>query len=433
MKKLKTDIKLWSSTLLLVLFLTTTIGCGDDDDSLSPSEVRLTDGFVFTSFISGSGTTVEYFPTLPSGIADLSGGTTFESFGAGSVFDGALYGRQTDDERTLVKYGIDGNEELVIDASVTTSGQFPFMIRVLNEDLGVYDERGTTPTLTFIDPENFDIQWSIDIADPQIPSHHRAQDMARRDNILFTVARPEAGGNFDQVYIQATDFDSGEYLGVTTFDVGNRFVSPLGINTSSTFPNFGGFGFQSVDEQGNVYVFAESDPLNQNPISAVLKIPAGSTEFDPDYFFVPALVADQTNQFFPTANGFFYMGNGLAVASVAIGTPQELVDYVVSLGGPQFLDTEEEIAQVTNILFEAKNAQWSVLDLVNQTVTPITGIPSQSPVSFNIAVEVDGVFYLTVQTEEENAYYRLDGTTATKAFDIVGGTIGRFYDLSKNN
>ncbi|MEM6522756.1 MAG: hypothetical protein AAF693_03145, partial [Bacteroidota bacterium] len=95
--------------------------------------------------------------------------------------------------------------------------------------------------------------------------------------------------------------------------------------------------------------------------------------------------------------------------------------------------TEEEIAQVTNILFEAKNAQWSVLDLVNQTVTPITGIPSQSPVSFNIAVEVDGVFYLTVQTEEENAYYRLDGTTATKAFDIVGGTIGRFYDLSKNN
>ena len=432
MKKYPT---LWKNFLAVGLVLFAFTSCKDDDTPLSPSEVRLTEGFVFTAFTPNNNIIVEYFPTLPSGTANMSAGLTLEGFAPSSVFNGALYGRSRDNGQSIVKYGINGNEELVDDGEISTQGAFPFNVRVIDETIGVFDGRGTTAELNFFNPETFEVIGSVDITDPAFPEVQRSQDMTRRGDILFTVARPNGGTNFDKTYVQATNYVTGQYLGVTSFDVGNRFVTPLGINTSSTFADFGFFGFQNVDEQGNVYVLANSDPINRNPLAGILKIPAGSTQFDPNYFFTPALVADPTNQFFATMNNAFrYIGNGKALACVAIGTPPELIQFITDIGGPQNLTTPELINQATAILFQAENARWSVLDLNTQSVTLIDGVPSQSPVVGAYIVEVDGSFYFSVQNEETNAYYVFDGgTSATKAFDFEGGSVNRFYNLGANN
>lgn len=418
----------------MVSFLGLTVGCSDDDGP-STSDVRLTGGFVFTAFTPGGARVVEYLPQFPTGTADLSNGITLEFFNPGTVYNGALYGGgRINESKTFVKYGIDGNEELVDDAEISREGEFVGPIRILNDTLGVFQGRGNVARLTFFDPRDMTSLGSIDIIEPAFPSVQRTQSITRRGDLLFLTARPNTSTSYDQAYVQVVNVATGDYEGFTSFDVAGRVQTALGPNSGNTVPNIGFFGLPNVDEQGNIWVLAGADPIGGNSVSSILKIPAGSTEFDPNYFFTPALVANPGNTFFPATNTeLVYIGNGQALACVATTTPQELIEFINDIGGPQNLTTDELRNQALDILFRAENARWSILGLEDQTVTAIEGVPSQSPVAAAYAIEQDGDYYLSVQTNEINAYYRYDGTNATKAFDVIGGNLGRFYNLSQNN
>ena len=200
--------------------------------------------------------------------------------------------------RFFVKYGIDGNGELVDDAEVTSEGEFVGPIRILNDTLGVFQGRGDVAVLTFFDPTDMSVVGSIDITEPAFPSVQRTQSITRRGDLLFLSARPNNSPSYDQVYIQIVNLVTGTYEGFTSFNVAGRVQTALGPNSGSVVPNIGFFGLPNVDEQGNIWVLAGSSPIEGNPVSAILKIPAGSTEFDPNYFFTPALVVNPTNTFF---------------------------------------------------------------------------------------------------------------------------------------
>ena len=80
MKNKQFKIKALSLIVLMIVLSLGAVSCSDDDTS-STSDIRLTEGFVFTAFTPGnSSRIVEYLPQLPSGTADLNNGITLEFF-----------------------------------------------------------------------------------------------------------------------------------------------------------------------------------------------------------------------------------------------------------------------------------------------------------------------------------------------------------------
>ncbi|MEM8893104.1 MAG: hypothetical protein AAGC88_00920 [Bacteroidota bacterium] len=97
--------------------------------------------------------------------------------------------------------------------------------------------------------------------------------------------------------------------------------------------------------------------------------------------------------------------------------------------------TEAQLNEITVILGTSSNAAWSLIDLNAETVTAIEGIPLQDVNHRYNIEEADGIWYLPVHTESENAYYSYDPQTGTaaKAFDVLGGEVFRFINLGNNH
>ena len=143
------------------------------------------------------------------------------------------------------------------------------------------------------------------------------------------------------------------------------------------------------------------------------------------------------NLFYSVYNGFYYIGNGLAVASITEDTPLDVLTILQSVGFNPAALSDSQIDEIVVILGQAENAAWCVIDLNADpvTVTAIDGIPSQ-PVNHRYNVEeADGIWYLPVHTQAENAYYSFNPATgaASKAFDVVGGEVSRFINLGNNH
>lgn len=254
------------------------------------------------------------------------------------------------------------------------------------------------------------------------PAPQRYQTFFFRDDLVFAPIRPEVGGTFDSTIVHIADLSTGSYVGTTT------------KNSGESMPVLG-FGKRTVDESGNIYVPDTGNPTGSNPVSTILKIPAGSNEFDPDYDFTPALITNPSNVLLPATNGMYYHQDDKAYTIVSTETPQKLIDLVASVGGNPANLSDEQIQQALNILYTAENGSWSELDMESQTVTEISGIPMVSPFNVNTVTEVDGKLYFPVVRQEENALYEYDPATgeAQKAFDVEGGSLMGVYNLSNNN
>ena len=211
------------------------------------------------------------------------------------------------------------------------------------------------------------------------------------------------------------------------------FLSTLTFNGGSAAP-YNNFGQNTVDEAGNLYVPDQGNVLGGNPFASLLRVPAGSSEFDLSYEFNIAQVANPGNIFLSLFRGFFYYQNNIAFALVAVETPQELIDLVNSVGGPQNLSMDDR-QQALDILFRAENGRWSIVDVQAQTVTPIDNVPSLSPFAGDFITIINGKIYFAVTTPTINAMYSYDPATgqAEKAFDVTGGALIGVYNLSRNN
>ena len=163
-------------------------------------------------------------------------------------------------------------------------------------------------------------------------------------------------------------------------------------------------------EGGDLYSFscgaemAGFAPASTKP-SGILKIAAGSTEFDPSYFFN---IEDATNG--GKLFWFDYVGNNKAIARI-------LTD-----------DNGGAWAAYGRSVF---NQKLVIIDLVNQTITDVTNVPLHAKRYSSPVLVEDGMAYVSIETATDAYVYKvdIDNASATKGAKIVGKTIKGFYRL----
>lgn len=426
--KIKRAIKTIKHPLKLMLFFWFTFlisSCSSDDNNEieEPKETRLTSGFVIRAFTPNNNSIVKYFEDIPTGVADLTDGQIFPEFSVSSVFKGFLYGQPTDTSNgAYAKYGVDENGKIVEEGRFSTQGQRSTLIHVVDETTGVFYDEANKSTIGIFNPETFQIDGSIDMSAGAPPADAEPRLFITRGDEVFSVL---FGGELESLYVQSANYKTGQYLGTTTFP-GQKAVS-IGL-----------WGNNLVDEQGNIYILDGGLP-SRDPATLsvnILKIPAGSTQFDPGYVFNPALTINQQNLVMPFVSNFTYIGNNRALAHVATKTPQEALAIIIGAGGFANL-TPEQFQQIVGILQTADDTgNWVELNLVDKTATIIEGIPAQRAFNPSFVELINDEYYLYVGNSTTNAVYKYNPETrvAEKAFDIVGGSGSsiRMYDISKN-
>ena len=173
--------------------------------------------------------------------------------------------------------------------------------------------------------------------------------------------------------------------------------------------SWGAFNGLMKDENDNLYVMSNSAISNgysqSTKHAGFLRINKGETEFDADYFFdfeeltgglKPAHVA--------------YVGNGLVFAEVSTLNPQ-----------------------TANDRWGDKSLKCCIIDLVNQTVTDVEGIPVHNGNGgrrFAYLTEGNNI-YLPVSTSDGVYIYRTDVTTAQaeRGAKVSTTFVGGFFRL----
>jgi hypothetical protein len=166
------------------------------------------------------------------------------------------------------------------------------------------------------------------------------------------------------------------------------------------------------DEDGNHYTISTCSYMagftRVTKPSGILRINAGETAFASDYFFN---VGETSGLKVLTA---VYVGNGKAVARV--------VDE--SLATP-----EDQWAAFS--YSETEPCTIAILDLVNKTVTPVSGVPGHRGQYQTPFLVEDGKVYLSVNDGASTFIYEIDPESAkgVKGAEVLGREIQAFFRL----
>lgn len=204
----------------------------------------------------------------------------------------------------------------------------------------------------------------------------------------------------DSAWIAVYDYPSMELEKVITDDrtsfIGRYFINGL-----------------TVDEKGDAYAISSSIASNNGEMigtkpSAVTRIKKGTTEFDQEYYFD---IEEATGGYYITTNT--YAGNG---------------KFLVNL------QPVAEKGQYTT------GKEYAVLDVYEQTVTRVTGMPD--PVSItnntlrsNLASEDGKTVYVGITTESGSYVYAVDIDSATgrQGLKVEGGVITGIHKLESTD
>ena len=141
------------------------------------------------------------------------------------------------------------------------------------------------------------------------------------------------------------------------------------------------------------------------------------------------------NNVAPYASSFSYIENNIALAVVNSGLPQGALDILEPVNFNLTALTFAQFGMLRAILASSPLGKICAIDVENQQVTPITGLPLVNGYERIFMKKVGDEVYIPISAE--NAYYKYNPSTgvAEKAFDVVGGTVNSvnttIYDLSE--
>ena len=165
---------------------------------------------------------------------------------------------------------------------------------------------------------------------------------------------------------------------------------------------------------------------------AIVKIPAGSSDFDSTYqVAVPEVNNPAVTGFGSFMTGFNYYKDNIGFALVNESLdPHRRADR--GAGGFPNL-TPEDFTNIQTWLFESPTGAFVQIDLVTQIVTKIDGLPPVSVFDAAGINFIDGKPYFAVSNPTTNALYEYDEATvsATKVFDVTGANLDLVVDLSE--
>jgi len=430
--------------ILFALLLTAAFISCDDEDAPVDNSLYQTKGYFVTSFSeSTAGYTYYggYYESLPGSAAvDLTAKSAYNSVIIRAKHKEYLYGSSLQGENTVTKLAVSK------DGKLTEVGGFPLTsflgnIKIINDNLGVYVQWGSTPQLGLFNPATMEKMGEIDMSkafrNPDFERNYYRHVVYRpQDNRLFLALITDS--NKTSQFYDATDIYV-EVVNLTT-----KQWEKTAIYHGAMEPETFGSENSIVDESGNIYIFTQGSygldgkmgptaPRSSRP--QILKIPAGATEFDAGYSFNPVDTFGQGNLLVQLMMGGIYDSNGIAyVAISAASESPRILELVMKFA--QGTITEDEYKELRNAVFYSQNQRWVKVNLVAKTVEAIADIPLTAAYSYPFTYKYDGKFYLqfNATSEKTSGFYEYDPATgkAQKAVNVSqGGLVNYLLKLDQ--
>jgi len=390
---------------------------------LNPENQRKTEGYVIVGQTENQSWFAQYFEELPTGTIDITQGTAFQQFFALSVINGAIYLARTDGSPGFAKMGINGNGEFVEDGIISTISAESFVIAARDAEFGVFHDRADPDVVNTFNPTTMQVTGTIDmsIANAVVDTAAvRYQDFIfRGTNDIFAPMREDAGGNVPNMTMGRIDISAGA------------------VTENAVFEGLGGVFFLNSsrfheDENGNLYITHTGNLSIPTVAGAILKIPAGSNDYDSNYQFkVPEVNNPTITGLGSFMTAFNYYQNDIGFALINEELDPRILDLVTMRGGFQNL-TPEDFQQIQVWLFTSPTGAIVKVNVATQTVQKIDNLPPVS-VFDNAGINfLDGKPFFSVSNPSFNSLFEYNeaDNSVSKVFDMTGASISNVIDLS---
>ncbi|MEL6484997.1 MAG: hypothetical protein AAFP96_09145, partial [Bacteroidota bacterium] len=338
-----------------------TQGDGDTPEEVSPYK---TSGYIVSSILSGPSSFsyfTQYYEELPEGNLDVTQETasSFRRYFPQTIYKNFGYGASLDtDNLELARYAVDANTSKVVKAGAIPLAAGIAQVLILNDNIGVYtifDKASVflfNPlTMQFIEeipmPEAVQVEALPNQTNTYFHLVYREQD-----NRLFLPLTTNA--DVTPAFYDATD------IYVEVVNLSTRSWEKTTVFSGGTYPLSRGMEHPLIDELGNIYFPTQGSysldgqlgpTANPGSRPQFLKIPAGSTDFDPDYAFNPVDYIGFNMLVAQMCTGSIYDANGIAYAAITAQPDNpRVLELLALLAGGTITDAQfNELANlVTN-------------------------------------------------------------------------------------
>lgn len=427
-----------------VIFLGVVFSCSKSDDVTPETDSKYQqEGYVMASVSQTSASNTYYagyFSDLPSGPVDLTTKVSYANFAPRTSWKNYLFGAPLVDDKKLAKLAVVKSTGALEEVASIPLVDYIQSVVIITDQLGVYSTWGNRALFMF-NPTTMEALGQIDMSSAQNFPNNEINSYAHltyrsSDNRLFAALytnSSKTGQYYDaqNVYI--------EVVNMTT-----RQWEKTAIYEQATYPFTRGANNGIVDEAGNVYIITQGQygldgQLGPNAAQRsrpqILKIPAGSTDFDKSYSFNPVTAAGLPNLMFQLLLGGVYDANGIMYACISGQQDSaRLLELIAKLASNTITATEYQ--ELSNLAFYDANQRWAKLDLNAKTATFISDMPLTAGYAYPITYKYDGKIYMPVynSTLKQNGLYSFDPSTGkSTALNALtaGGMITHFFKLTK--
>lgn len=377
--------------------------CSDDDPGPVDDNVAIEEGYTIST-VSGA------WPDLTTYV-QWTGDLDFTSIGNENAIEltgsastvahnSAVYATPFGAPANLVKYVVNSDGVPEEEQRIVVPGANTFSTLYFKSETVAYGTvAGGISKLIVFDPTTMRITNEVSLTSitSLVDGADRTYylDMLERDNKLFMAVHFE--NNFspvnDNAYVAIIDLNTNEVEKVIS---DNR----TGMLFGGPSPNSG----MVLDTNGDVYIQAlGTTNSGGNAKSGVLRIKAGETEFDTDYFFN---LQDEVGN---VCYGIYHTSSGRTFTA---NVQDETDFWEFATGEPQFKYVEIDLATMSS------NG-------------PVAGLPTTYASRSMLVFEEDNdALYFSIATNSENAVYQYDLANNTSSKDF-GSTGGHITGLSK--
>lgn len=379
-----------------------------DDNEITPNPQPVENPFVLSLAIQGSEGNFTYY-TVP--FEDVMNGS-LSAKGRGieqpgyydfKQIDNTIYSIGGLNDVNVVGITQNDNGALIEAGDVSFDNSLSDIVKADDNTLVAVALAATSDVVTFhtldessLEPTSTVTRPISDLTSDDVPAFSGMRIVGNKLFLSYYISDPET---------YATDYTDTARVAVYSFP-GFEFQEVI---TDDRVGPIGGFNIKSgliEDESGNLFAISHSNPANGfsqfTNDSGILKINAGETGFDPDYYFDVEEVTGGNPVHLK------YLGNGKAFAEINMAPRGEQTAWTDS---------------------PLKSA---IIDLNNQTVNFISGIPEHSGAGRRLAALKDGDFiYLTIPGAAGVDVYRIDTTnfTAAKGANVEANFVAGFFKL----
>lgn len=436
-------LKLFIARCCIALAALFTFSCDNDDDNPEPdnkgwdTEGQSTSGYVTSAITFNTGNSsyfAGYFNNVPSGAIDMTAKTAFTYFYPITQYRNAMYSQALDGTFALSKVvvGTDGN--------IKSQASIPMVdyvagVKVINDTLGVYCDRGLNGKLFTFNPGTMEKTGEIDMTGATTIA-------GNEQNVYYVFAyRPQDHKLFATLYTNKSG--TTQYYDATSIYAEVINMHTLKREKTTVHPDVmdpfsRGTLEPMVDEQGNIYFMAQGSyglDGNMGPAAPayakpyLIKIPAGSTEFDQGYTFNPvnALNPEFAGLLVQLAVGMVYGGDGIGYACLSAKPYDNPRIYELLAEWAAGTISAEEVNELYQLVIYAPGLKWCKINLASKEVTEIEGIPFTAGFSYPNSYAYDGDIYFQTLNQDEgiNGYYKYDSQTgvASSLFNVTAGGV----------